>query len=304
MKILVLLASFLDDELPYTIRSCIGNAANPKNIRFSVLLQHDEKTENIIDILPYDIRLAKVDYKVSQGVGWARNIVNQVLTDEEYVLQIDSHTRLAKDWDVKLIEQLDQLGEKAIISFLPPPFTKDKINNVDLKYWYTDTPTLIHVPKPVSIVANWAVDVGGYRNMQDTQMKNIRVPFLFAGFIFGRSQWLRDVPSDPDMYYWGEEQSLCIRSWTRGYDIYLPKENMAWHYSGTEESKASPHHWDVLEEKSAELNNIAFNKLARLMQGQVEGIYGLGTERTVQEWMDFSGVDFINKKFNERNFNG
>lgn len=303
MKILVLLASFLDDELPYTIRSCVGNARHPENISFAVFLQHDEKTANIIDGFPYNIKLTKIDYKISQGVGWARNVVNQFLSNEEYILQIDSHMRLAKDWDVKLIEQLNQLNEKSIISFLAPPFTKDKKDNVDLTYWHLDNPTLIHVPKPHVFVGDWAVDVGGYRNMQNTQMQNIRVPFLFAGFIFARSQWLRDVPSDPDMYYWGEEQSLAIRSWTRGYDIYLPKETMAWHYSATAESKASPHHWDVLSESSATLNGKAFDKLAKLMQGQVQGPYGLGAERTVQEWMEFSGVDFINKKFNERNFN-
>ena len=303
MKILVLLASFLDEELPYTIQSCIDNANCPENIRFAVFLQHDEKLENIIDNLPYDILIRKTDYRESKGVGWARNIVNQFHTDEEYILQLDSHSRLVKDWDTILVDELNQLGDRAIISFLMPSFTKDKQTNTDTHFWYKDTPTMIHVPKPHGFVGEWAVDVGGYRNMQDTKMKSIKVPFLFAGFIFARAQWLKDVPSDPDMYYWGEEQSLAIRSWTRGYDIYLPKQITGWHYSGSGDAKPAPHHWDVIEEKIASPMHVkAFEKLARLMQGQIEGEHGLGSVRTVQEWMDFSGVDFINRKFNERKF--
>jgi len=303
MKILVLLASFLDDELPYTIQSCIDNAAHPENIRFAVFLQHNEQLENIIDHLPYDILIKKIDYKESRGVGWARNIVNQMHTDEEYVLQIDSHSRLTKNWDTIMVDELNQLGNRSIISYLMPSYIKDKKNNIDLNFLYKDTPTIIHVPKPINFVGDWAVHVGEYKNMQDTKMKNICVPFLFAGFIFARAQWLKDVPSDPDMYYWGEEMSLGIRSWTRGYDIYLPKQVVAWHYGSTIGAAAAPHHWDVIDEKIASpMHHRAMSKLDKIMRGDITGMYGLGTERTLEQWMEFSGVDYANKKFNERNF--
>lgn len=303
MKILVLLASFLDDELPYTIQSCIDNAAHPENIRFAVFLQHDEKTENIVDHLPYDITVKKIHYTESKGVGWARDIVNQMYCGEEFILQIDSHLRLDKNWDSRLVNQLNELGEYSVISYLSPSYHKDKEKNIDLKFVNRETPTSIHIPKPVSFVTDWGVDVGGYTNIQDTKHKNIRVPFMFAGFIFARGKWLKDVPSDPDMYYWGEEQSLYLRSWTNGYDIYLPKEIISWHFGAVENSKASPHHWDVIDKAVADpLAAVSLKKLEPLVKNEISGVYGLGNKRTMEQWIDFSGVDFFNKKLNERKF--
>ena len=184
MKILVLLASFLDDDLPNTIKSCVENARHPDNIRFAVFLQHDEKLATIVDDLPYDIVTRKAHYTESKGIGWARDIVNSLYTDEDYILQIDSHIRMAKDWDTILVDELNNLGDKAVISYLSPSFFRDKEAGVDTEFVNKDTPTLIHVPTPVSFVGDWGVDVGGYTNIQDTKNKNIKVPFMFAGFIF------------------------------------------------------------------------------------------------------------------------
>ena len=95
-----------------------------------------------------------------------------------------------------------------------------------------------------------------------------------------------------------------MRSWTRGYDIYLPKQIVSWHYSASQKSDASPHHWNVIEDKIASpLSSYALEKLGQLVRNEIAGEYGLGNARTVQDWIEFSGVDFFNKTFNERKFN-
>ena len=61
----------------------------------------------------------------------------------------------------------------------------------------------------------------------------VRVAFLAAGFNFAAGSRVRDVPYDPHtpFIFDGEETSLAIRAWTRGYDFYLPTEQIAHWYA-------------------------------------------------------------------------
>ena len=291
MKILVLLASFLDSELPYTIKSCIDSAAHPENIRFAVILQHDYHDQNIIDDLSYDIVMEKYHYKESNGCGWARSKVASLYNNEDYVLQIDSHTRLAKNWDINLIEELQELGPNAVISFLPPSYIKNA-NNDTIHYVNKDKLNFIQVPEAKSFVVDWVV-FHRAEDEKDTEYKNQRVAFMQCGFIFAQGQWLKDIPPDPEMYYWGEEQSIFLRSFTHGYNVYLPKQIVAWHYSS---NTPSPHHWVVNEESKVNvLSNNAYKRSKELITGELSGQYGLGNVRTMNDWLEFTGIDYFNK---------
>ena len=292
MKILVLLASFLDSELPYTIKSCIENAEYPENIRFAIVLQHDNHDANLIDNLPHDIIIKKYHYKESNGCGWARSKVAELYNNEEYVLQIDSHTRLIKNWDSILVNELQELGNQAVISFLPPSYQKDISTNTDTYFKNIDNLTFIQVPEAKSFVVDWIV-YHKAEDEKDTEFKNQRVAFMQCGFIFARGQWLKDIPPDPEMYYWGEEQSIFLRSFTHGYDVYLPKQIVAWHYSS---NTPSPHHWVVNEQSTVNiLSNNAYKRSKELITGELTGKYGLGSIRTINDWLEFTGIDYFNK---------
>ena len=47
--------------------------------------------------------------------------------------------------------------------------------------------------------------------------------------------------------------------------------------------------WDTLDKKSKE-------RLADLINGQIEGNFGLGSVRTIQEFSDICGMDLIKKE--------
>ena len=292
MKILVLLASFLDSELPYTIKSCIENAEHPENIKFAVVLQHDYYDENIIDNLPYDIIIQKYHYKESKGCGWARNKVSELYDNEEYVLQIDSHTRLIKNWDSKLVRELQELGTNSIISFLPPSYLKDTATNTDTHFTNINRLNFIQIPQAKSFVVDWIV-YHKAEEEKDTEFKNQRVAFVQCGFIFAPGQWLKDIPPDPEMYYWGEEQSIFLRSFTHGYNVYLPTQIVAWHYSS---KTPSHHHWVVNDDSDVNvLNNNAYKRSKELITKELTGKYGLGSVRTINDWLEFTGIDYFNK---------
>jgi hypothetical protein len=57
---------------------------------------------------------------------------------EDYFLQIDSHHRFVRDWDMKLIELARRTGSpKLILSTYPAPFMPGEIEPTDGEVWHT-----------------------------------------------------------------------------------------------------------------------------------------------------------------------
>ena len=126
-KIFIQIASYRDPQLIPTLKDCISNAKYPENLVFSIAWQHGlEDSWDNLDEFKNDPRfkIIDIDYKNSDGACWARNILKQQYTNEEYTLQLDSHHRFIKNWDEELItmyKQLIDLGhEKPLItSYIP-----------------------------------------------------------------------------------------------------------------------------------------------------------------------------------------
>jgi hypothetical protein len=150
----------------------------------------------------------------------------------------------------------------------------------------------IQVPEAKSFVTDWIV-YHKAEDEKDTEYKNQKVAFMQCGFIFAQGQWLKDIPPDPEMYYWGEEQSVFLRSFTHGYNVYLPKQIVAWHYSS---NTPSPHHWVVNEQSKVNvLSSNAYKRSKELITGELNGQYGLGNVRNMNDWLEFTGIDYFNK---------
>jgi len=116
-KICVLLAAYRDPELLDTINSCLSQASNPTRISFAICWQGSVEVEWQVEALQTipNCRVAYYDHSQCQGVGWARLITQSLVHDEEYILQIDSHSRLAKDWDSRMIAMLNGLPERSLL---------------------------------------------------------------------------------------------------------------------------------------------------------------------------------------------
>jgi hypothetical protein len=52
-----------------------------------------------------------------------------------------------------------------------------------------------------------------------------------AGFSFAGSSWLLEVPYCPHLphLFFGEEQYMLLRMWTRGWDVFAPTQPLAFH---------------------------------------------------------------------------
>jgi hypothetical protein len=296
--IFISIASFIDTDLRNTILSCINQAKYPENLSFGVVLQYnneEDTNERCIDdlIKQYNIRIKKYWFEESQGGCWARNKVSSLYINEDYALQLDAHIRMVKNWDVLLVKEyleLKQKSNKPLISYLSPSFFRNENLGLDYDFRHIDDPYIINVPTIRSIAADYWPTFGGYDDEAHTNKKPKNVSLLYAGFVFTQGDWLLEVRNDPEHYYTGEEFALSIRSYTHGYDIFIPSQIMSWHLSRPNHI----HHFKVLDGNKNHIK--AMEQLHKLIFGGNLGEYGLGNQRTLEQYEEFAKINIKERK--------
>lgn len=305
-QIFVQIAAYRDPELPKTIQHLFKTAKYPRNIIVGVCHQYCNNDSYILQMSKYEnhpnIKMINIPYTMSKGVGWARSLLNQLYTDEKYILQLDSHHRFANNWDVELIEMIENLNDqKAILSSYPYSYFPEKENHND--QYIPDTNCL-------QIVTDKFVDHNAVLQLKPVHVYNAGKPFnarfLAGGFIFAYGDFVINCPYDPDIYFLGEELTLSIRAFTHGYNLYHPHINLIWHeYTRTNKPKNWEDHnkskfgkesWTKLNDKSKlRIDSLLFGKKNVNM-----GKYCLGTKRTLHEYEEYAGVDFKNRLIHPR----
>ncbi|MEO0544161.1 MAG: GlcNAc-transferase family protein [Pseudomonadota bacterium] len=296
-KIFIAIAAYADPDLPRTLDSCLANAANPERLTFGICWQFDPDGKDLLGRFENDARFSFVKVPIAQSGGgcWARNQAQQLYDGEAYTLQIDSHMEMAPGWDESLVRMMAELpADKPIISMIAPLF------RIDGDGWVSKT-TELGVRS--SRISHWD-ESGGWAPWFDWG-KPVAKPhsfnrFLSGQFVFAPGFWCDEVRQDPDHYYWGEEFALSLRSFTHGYDIFLPDRIVAWHM---EHRTAPPRrHWEKGTQIVSAKNKIALERLRMLAfsddatDQESLGRYGLGGERSRTEYERFSGVDLKNKR--------
>ncbi len=294
-RIFVSIASYRDEYLPFTIDSCLANAVHPDRLTFGVCWQADDG-ENL-DRFHDDprFRIRKYPYHASLGYGWARAEVQKLYAGETYHLLIDSHTAFAPGWDDNLIAQLESKpGARPLLTTSSPPFTFDAQRQVVFPWVGTERDgvpllTCTRIP-PVG----WLdIQMSAARKSEPHQTTAL----ICCNFVFTRGSWIREVPEDPAMINAGHEAALSVRTFTNGYDIYLPDEIQIWHLDYS--NYRGGHRRRVWEAKSegwqSEHTDRMIRRIHNLFYGRGDpralGRYGLGSERTVADWAAAAGVD-------------
>jgi hypothetical protein len=114
---------------------------------------------------------------------------------------------------------------------------------------------------------------------------------ISAGFIFGPGEINKTVPYDPDFYFAGEETAMAVRYYTSGYNIYNSHRTIVYHFY---QRLGNTKHWDD-DKNWPKYNKVAHDRLDCLLgrnQNHDLTVYGLGSERTLDDYINYSGVDF------------
>ena len=275
-----------------TVSDLLAKAKYPERVYVGILSQIDRRTEfKFLSSFGRRIRQEVMDFRDSKGVCWARSrILTKLREQEEYVLQIDSHSRFKPGWDETLLNMYSQLGKRnAVISYYPPNYTPNQPIN------YKENPYIYFVIKELN-------DPGIPRfssGILPRAVKPISECGTFGiagGSLFGHRSVFDTVPYDPNLYFFGEEPSYALRLYTHGIDVYAPTESYMYHYYNIMDRtnvRDRTLHWEDHVAKVNHHNRISYDRLRYLFQlGPVTNTanlvdiekYGLGTYRTLQQW--------------------
>lgn len=292
--IYVQIASYRDPELLNTLNDCIKNAKNPENLRFGIAWQH-AKEDKWDKLTKYKndkrFTILDIDHREAKGVCHARKLLNEQYNGETYTLQLDSHHRFVKDWDVQLIDMLEGLRKKGhkkplltsyIPDFFPETYSIETRNTIPWKMNFER-----FFPEGVVFVRPGSID--------DYKERTEPVPsrFLSAHFIFVDGKFCKEVPYDETYYFHGEEPDLAIRSFMAGYDLFHPHRVIVWHeYTRNGKKK----HWDDHTDW-AELNNISYKHYRdNFENGEKKMLLNVKPVRTLKEYELYAGFDFATRR--------
>lgn len=304
-KIFVQIAAYRDPELLPTIRECIRKAKEPENLVFAIAWQRSVEDEwDTLEEFANDSRfkIIDIDYRDGLGTCWARHKLNELYDGEKYTLQLDSHHRFVRNWDAKCKNMLSSLIEaghkKPVLTAYVPSYdpSNDPAGRVK-EVWKLNfdrfTPEGVIFMLPAKV--------------EDIEAHKLPLPtrFFSAHFVFVHGQFIKDVPYDPNLYFHGEEISMAVRAYTHGYDLFIPNEIVCWHeYT----RKGRVRHWDE-NKKWEELNNRSLKRVKQLLgvDGDTAdydfGIYGFGTERTLQDYENYAGIRFSDRAVQQYTIN-
>ena len=300
-KIFIQIASYRDPELIKTLDDCIEKADKPEKLVFGICWQHSDEDEwDNIDKYKDDERFKIVDvnYKDSKGACWARNTLQQEYTNEEYTFQLDSHHRFIEGWDTELIKMLKGLQKKGhkkplltsyISSYNPENDPEGRVK----------VPWLMNFDRfiPEGAVFFLPATIPGWEKMTEP----IPGRFYSAHFAFSLGSFVKEVPHDPEYYFHGEEISIAVRAYTHGYDLFHPHKIIAYHeYT----RKGRTKQWD--DDKTwgnrntnSHLRNRKLFEMDGLEKDIDFGIYDFGTERTLEDYERYAGVNFKKRSVQE-----
>lgn len=305
MSIFISVAAFNEPLLELTIRDAVSNASDPSQLVFSIIDQHPEnRREQIKSILNgAGLRYVNISPIESRGVCWARALSNSHYAGEDYFLQIDSHTLFDKGWDKSLISSLTFIkaftSDKPIISTYPRAFSIN--NNEVVRESRVEGIVLVHRPIQGQVLTETKLTLDFVADFVESRLP-IKGVHIAGGFIFTTGDFIEQIPYDPHYYFLGEEQNLFLRAWTRGWDVFHVSMPPLYHFYKEGMGDTDTVHWhskweDKRDDKFEAFAARSEKRLIDLILGNRDmGIYGLGKERTIEEYATFSGIDYLNRR--------
>lgn len=303
--IFVSIAAYRDPQLPLTVASLLQHADHPERLHIGIFNQVDVANDQhcLAPSHPQVTQHLLPHHKV-HGACWARGYIwKKMLGQQDFALQIDSHSRFAQGWDSTLLAMYRQLGdERAIITHYPMGFNTETNVLDEPMYTYfnvqgfrsTQLPNITSGASPMSLAPKTCAPTA----------------FVAAGSLFARASVFREVAYDPYIYFHGEEFTYAARLWTHGYNLYLPNRPFMWHdYQNLNQRTL---HWQDHEQWRTK-DRLAQQRCRHLLRikpaEDVRALYhleqyGLGFERSLEQYLAYAGLDLRGQQLSDKVKNG
>lgn len=309
--IFVSVAAYCEPHLYLTIHQLFAKAKYPQRIHVGLVDQSEQQNPEWLKQFPARkninyVGLSPVD---SRGVSWARAIAFSLYNDQDYLLQIDSHTLFDQDWDEVLIEQIQHLRNshaKPLISTYPPGFRFDSQGRAVADEPLKSDEIFFIDRDPASVLtADRAVLQFRVVRKQADPAEMTHLPGFHIGacFLFTTGDFTQQVPYDPYLYFRGEEQSLSLRAHAKGYQVFHPRHNLIplYHLYKEVGKVYEGQHWHPEMEAK---RHTAFGWLqqrsnarthALFTPGADLGVYGIDSPVHLESFCKLSGIDYLGR---------
>lgn len=280
--IFVSIAAYDDLEIMHTVHELLTKGE--RSMRVALVWQSDnlEMLEHLRRYVELD--LLHIPKEKARGACWPRAIAQSMWRGEPWYFQIDAHTRFEPGWDAELLRQIALLQGKPVITGYTANYGDEGVAQdhatVMCPFQFGDDGPQAH---------------GEWWPLESFGGRPVKARMLSGHFLFAPSAWIQEVPYDPYLYFGGEEQSLAIRSWTHGWDLYHACKTVCYHQF----SRPRPTHWGDDEGwwQYDWRSKRRTDSLYGWASGPDLGIYGMGSERTFDAFQAWSGFDYADRTF-------
>lgn len=294
-SIFVQIATYHDYELPNTINDLIEKSSGNNYINFGIYLCYYQKEDIDIPKLQ-NIKVAKEMAPNGIGLGYSRSVAHNFYNGEDYYLQIDSHTKMDKNWDEQIISDIKYYQNLG--------FKKPLLTTYPRNYWYEDNIAKFDTNDRVTQISFFE---------KPEQFLNIYIPSqtavdnvnqnIFSNSVSGGSIFtVKDfIVPNPKIAFYGEEIILATRAFTNGFDLLLPRKQYMYHlyfnHARKEESKRRLL-WQDFPQQFNEIDKISKAEIFNIFQNNIIGPLELGSERTLDDFGLLNGLDFKTRTIN------
>jgi hypothetical protein len=293
--IFVTIACYRDHVIQSTIDDLLSKADDPYKITVGVFLQQ-KADENLIPNTYGDrVRVDVQEPGHIFSVCACRNRAMCLIDEEEYVLQIDSHTRFQKGWDTQLINLHKSLdNEKALLSVYLP------------EWFYGEGGKEFFIERP-NTFANFTFNTGESEASFYKYNELVPMPsqfdnpegkdavlgwYLCGHFIFGKREFFTSIIQPEWVGFWGEEVINSVRAYTAGWDVYNPANPPLYHLN---ESRCVDFHrpklWTDYPQRHSDNRAPTTSRVIETIKNNTVGEWDLFEVRPLKDLYDIIGYD-------------
>ena len=265
LTIFVTIAACQEYFIEHTIKSAMSLSAYPERVYFGVFNNILDKEKSLMDKKFFNntpnILYVELLSNVPMGVGFGRMNASLLSTQKhDYILQVDAHTVFTKDWDLRLIENFNNISkeinsDKVVLTGIPRGNLYYDINNRDYLmsndnifvnndikkiniyennyHEFTDLEEPYHNTRPQITFDGWQGKnftdymVGfpvTYGVHEFGEGDYCEVNCIHASLMFYKYEILRDIMHDPEDHFHGDQVNYGLRLLSRGYKIFAIKK--------------------------------------------------------------------------------
>lgn len=264
----------LFEEYKECIKSCLKHSTYPNKIKFLVATNDKRKaSEKYIS----ENNIKEIIYLKDENYVQALAKTTEFLGNS-YVAIIDSSIRFMDGWDKEYCQKIKECGNNSALTC----WVWQADDKVDPDNFYNYN----NIVKELDTFINF-LPVLKYNETIDLAKRNApyQTPFISDGFVFCKSNVLKNVLVDPNLTYEEHQYLYSVRLWTNGINIYYPPVSYMIRTKPENLLHGSVIHQDVICGLTGQNNYYS-----KTMPSDYK--YGLGNERPICSWYDFMKVNY------------